>query len=377
MDPRLNPEKLGLMVKAREFARERFTDGDRLDKEEAFPAAIHQAAGEAGLLGAYIPKEFGGLGIGFLGHTLVMEEFWRVDPGIGNILLGVFGSELLMFYGSDELKRRWLPPLAEGRAMSCCAITEPNAGSDIFSVATSALPSNGGWRLDGTKQFITSGTLADVILILAITDPGKTAGRFSFFAAEKNSTGISREKMKGKLGIRASDTAELVFRDLFVPESHLLGGYSGDGFFQVMHLFNINRVFACGQGVGVAQGAVDLAIEHLREHPLQAAKQPTQFRLAEMLASVLAARSAYYTAGWNIDQGDIDPAEVASAKLLAGEAGVRVTRDALGIVGIYGGEMTRRLSRFYRDAKIVEIYEGAKDLEKLTIARQALKRARG
>ncbi|VBB47020.1 Acyl-CoA dehydrogenase [uncultured Desulfatiglans sp.] len=377
MDPRLNPEKLGLMVKAREFARERFTDGYRLDKEETFPAAIHQAAGSAGLLGAYIPKEFGGLGVGFLGHTLIMEEFWRVDPGIGNILLGVFGSELLMFYGSDELKRRWLPPLAEGRAISCCAITEPNAGSDIFSVATSAIPSKDGWRLDGTKQFITGGTLADVILILAVSDPGQTSGRFSFFVAEKDSAGISREKMKGKLGIRASDTAELVFRDLFVPESHLLGETTGEGFSQVMHLFNINRVFACGQGVGVAQGAVDLAIDHLRENPLQAGKQTTQFRLAEMLASVLAARSAYYSAGWKIDQGDIDPAEVAMAKLLAGETGVRVARDALGIVGIYAGEMTKRLSRFYRDAKIVEIYEGAKDLEKLTIARQVLKRTRG
>ena len=189
--------------------------------------------------------------------------------------------------------------------------------------------------------------------------------------------GISREKMKGKLGIRASDTAELVFRDLFVPESHLLGEATGEGFSQVMHLFNINRVFACGQGVGVAQGAVDLAIDHLRENPLQAGKQTTQFRLAEMLASVLAARSAYYSAGWKIDQGDIDPAEVAMAKLLAGETGVRVARDALGIVGIYAGEMTKRLSRFYRDAKIVEIYEGAKDLEKLTIARQVLKRTRG
>ncbi|WP_028321989.1 acyl-CoA dehydrogenase family protein [Desulfatiglans anilini] len=377
MDPRLNPEKLGLMVKAREFARERFTDGYRLDKEEAFPAAIHQAAGSAGLLGAYIPKEFGGLGIGFLGHTLIMEEFWRVDPGIGNILLGVFGSELLMFYGSEELKRRWLPTLAEGRAISCCAITEPNAGSDIFSVATSALPSRGGWRLDGTKQFITGGTLADVILILAVSDPGQTSRRFSFFVAEKDSAGISSEKMKGKLGIRASDTAELVFRDLFVPESHLLGKALGQGFAQVMHLFNINRVFACGQGVGVAQGAIDLAIEHLRENPLQAGKQTTQFRLAEMLASVLAARSAYYSAGWKIDQGDIDPAEVAMAKLLAGETGVRVARDALGIVGVYAEEKTRRLSRFYRDAKIVEIYEGAKDLEKLTIARQVLKRPMG
>ncbi|MBN2124950.1 MAG: acyl-CoA dehydrogenase, partial [Deltaproteobacteria bacterium] len=145
---------------------------------------------------------------------------------------------------------------------------------------------------------------------------------------------------------------------------------------QVMHLFNINRVFACGQGVGVAQGAIDLAIEHLRENPGQAARQTTQFRLAEMLASVLAARSAYYSAGWKIDRGDIDPAEVAMAKLIAGETGVKVAREALGIVGPSGGERTRTLSRFYRDAKIVEIYEGAKDLEKLTIARQVLKGAR-
>ncbi|MBN2125917.1 MAG: acyl-CoA dehydrogenase, partial [Deltaproteobacteria bacterium] len=191
--------------------------------------------------------------------------------------------------------------------------------------------------------------------------------------AEKGSEGITREKMKGKLGIRASDTAELVFKDLHIPESNLLGRATGSGFSQVMHLFNINRVFACGQGVGVAQGAIDLAIEHIRENPGLANRQTTQFRLAEMLASVLAARSAYYSAGWKIDRGDLDPAEVAMAKLIAGETGVKVTRDALGLVGAYGGAKTRLLSRLYRDAKIVEIYEGAKDLEKLTIARQILK----
>ena len=376
MDPRLNPDKLELMLRAREFARMYFKGGDHYDEEEVFPETIWKAAGKEGLLGGFIPKGYGGLGLGFLAHTLVMEEFWRVDPGIGNILLSVFGAELLMLYGTEELKSRWLPSLAEARAMSSCAITEPNAGSDIFAISTRAVPSDGGWRLNGTKQFITGGTLADIILVLAVTDPEATASRFTFLMAEGGSKGIDRRKMTGKLGIRASDTAELVFTDAYVPGSNLLGATTGSGFSQVMHLFNINRVFACGQGVGVAQGAIDLAIEHLRENPGLASRQTTQFRLAEMLTSVLAARSAYYTAGWKIDQGEIDPAEVAMAKLLAGETGVKVAREALGLVGATGGERTRRLSRFYRDAKIVEIYEGAKDLEKLTIARQVLRKGK-
>jgi acyl-CoA dehydrogenase len=374
MELTLDPELADLVQQARTFARKNFADGQRLDLEERFPEEIWRAAGEAGLLGAFIPKKYGGRGLGFLAHSLVMEEFWRIDPGMGNILLSVFGAELLMFYGSEEQRTRWLPLLARGEAISCCAITEPDAGSDIFSLSTRAVPSDGGWKINGTKQFITNGNRADLILILAVTtpEPEKRTEAFSFLLSEKDSPGLSAEKMTGKLGIRASDTAEVAFRDLLVPGENLLGESPGSGFRQVMHLFNFNRLFACGQGVGAAQGALDLVLAHLSDRKDLASAQTIQYLLADMATTIEAARQLYVWAGGNLDAGRVDPGGVAMAKLFAGETGVRVTRQALGIIGPEAATAAHPLSRFYRDAKIVEIYEGAKDLEKLTIARQLL-----
>jgi alkylation response protein AidB-like acyl-CoA dehydrogenase len=333
-------------------------------------------------MGTFIAREYGGKGMGFLEHAMVTEAFWRVDPGIGNILLAVFGAEILGAFGTEAQKRKYLPPLAQGQAICGCAITEPNAGSDIFAMTSHAEKREQGYVINGSKQFISNGTIADFLLVLCITNPDaeKATERYSFFAVETNRKGFSAQKLKGKLGIRASDTAELSFNDVRVPEENLIGMKEGHGFPQVMYLFNINRVVAAAQGVGVAQGAFDQTLVYLKKRrqfggPL-ARMQALQFKIAEMAARIEAARTLYQKAAWSMDHGDFDHRLISIAKLVAGETAVSVTGEAVRLHGGYGCTDRYDVARFYRDAKVVEIYEGAKEIEKITIAREILGRDR-
>lgn len=379
MDYSLNDEQKQIIEAARKFARKEFPRVAReCDREEKFPMEIWQKAGELGFMGILIDPEYGGLGLGCLEHAMVMEEFWRVDPGVGNILLAVFGSEILSAFGTPEQKQEYLVPIAEGRSIMGCAITEPNAGSDIFGVKTRAVRTADGYVINGAKQFITNGSIADFLLVFCLTNPDaqKPTQRFSFLLVEKGRKGFTANKLKGKMGIRASDTAELSFDDVQVPVENLIGGREGMAFGQVMHLFNINRVVAAAQGVGVAQGALDKATAYIQERtqfgaPL-ASFQGLQFKIADMAARVESARLLYHKAAWMIDHGHVDRKLVSIAKLVAGETAVRVTDEALQLHGGYGYMDEYDVERFYRDAKIVEIYEGTKEIEKLTIAREIL-----
>ena len=379
MDYSLNDEQKQIIEAARKFARKEFPRVAReCDREEKFPMEIWQKAGELGFMGILIDPEYGGLGLGCLEHAMVMEEFWRVDPGVGNILLAVFGSEILSAFGTPEQKQKYLVPIAEGRSIMGCAITEPNAGSDIFGVKTRAVRTADGYAINGAKQFITNGSIADFLLVFCLTNPDeqKPTQRFSFLLVEKGRKGFTANKLKGKMGIRASDTAELSFDDVQVPVENLIGGREGMAFGQVMHLFNINRVVAAAQGVGVAQGALDKATAYIQERtqfgaPL-ASFQGLQFKIADMAARVESARLLYHKAAWMIDHGHVDRKLVSIAKLVAGETAVRVTDEALQLHGGYGYMDEYDVERFYRDAKIVEIYEGTKEIEKLTIAREIL-----
>jgi alkylation response protein AidB-like acyl-CoA dehydrogenase len=258
------------------------------------------------------------------------------------------------------------------------AVTEPNAGSDIFNVATNAAQDGEEYVIDGVKTFITNGSIADYLAVFCLSNPEAASryDRYSIFLVETDRPGFQANKIKGKLGIRASDTAEIVLKQVRVPKQNLIGGEEGDGFSQIMDLFNINRVIAASQGVGVAQGALDQALMHVKGRetfgrPI-GSFQAIQFKLAEMATQIEAARLLTYQAAWRIDQGDKDPRLIAMAKWFAGETGVRVTDDALQMHGGYGYINEYDIERFYRDAKIVEIYEGTKEMEKLTVARQLL-----
>ena len=381
MDFRFSEEQIQIMEAARKFARKEFPKVARdCDRQERFPKEVWQMAGELGFMGIFIAEEYGGLGLGVLEHALVMEEFWRVDPGVGNILLAVFGSEIISAFGSEEQKRRYLNEIAQGRSIWACAITEPNAGSDIFAQSTTARRDGDEYIINGSKQFISNGTVADYVLVMCRTNPEEKNRfkRHGFLVVERSSKGFSAVKLTGKMGIRASDTAALSFDDVRVPVENLIGMQEGEGFKHVMHLFNINRVVAAAQGVGVAQASLDRTVKYVKER-VQFGRaigsfQGIQFSLADMAAQVEAARRMYQLAAWQIDNDQVDPQIVSIAKLLAGRAAVAVTQEAVQLHGGYGYMEEYDVERFYRDAKVVEIYEGTREIEKLTIARELLGR---
>jgi acyl-CoA dehydrogenase len=379
MDFELTNRQKQICRAAREFAEGEFPEIAReYDRREEFPRDLWKKACELGFIGVFIKKEYGGLGLGFLEFAMVMEEFWRVDPGCGNILLTAFGSEIIQLYGTEEQKKRYLPPLTRGEAIMGTAITEPDAGSDILSILTSARKDGNDYVINGSKQFITNGSIASHIVVFCLThtEAESRLKRFGTIVVETDRPGFGAIKLTGKLGIRASDTAEIRFSDVRVPKENLIGEKEGEGFSQIMQLFNINRVIAASQGVGVAQGALDKAIKHVKQrkqfgHPI-GTFQAIQFKIAEMATLVEAARALTYKAGWMLDAGKVDPKTISIAKYLAGEVGVKVANEALQLHGGYGYMADYDVERFYRDAKIVEIYEGTKEIEKNTIARELL-----
>ncbi len=375
----LTSEQKDIQKAAREFAQGEFPQRAReADQREECPRELYRMAADLGFQGLFFPEAYGGAGLGYLDFCLVIEEFWRADPGLGQALGSVtFGADLLLLYGTEAQKKRYLPPLAAGEAIMGAAITEPDAGSDISAVATTAVRDGDEWVVNGTKMFITNGTVADYLVVFCLTDPDAPSrhGRHSCLLVETDRPGYTATKLTGKMGIRASDTAEVVFADVRVPASHLLGSH-GDGFRQFMEFFNRTRLHVAAQGIGVAQGALDRAVRHVKNReqfgqPL-ASFQGVQFKIAEMATRVEAARSLLYRAAALVDDGTVDHRLIAMAKWLAGETGVRVTDEALQLHGGYGYLAENDVERFYRDAKIVEIYEGTKEVEKQIVARTIL-----
>jgi acyl-CoA dehydrogenase len=366
---------------AREFAEKELSEVAReCDEKEEFPKELWKKACDLGFVGVYIPEEYGGAGLGFTEWAIITEEFWRVDPGCGNIVLASFGAEVIQKFGTEEQKKRFLSPIPAGRAMMSSAITEAGAGSDIFLVSTTARRQGNEYVINGTKMFITNGTLADYVMVFCVTNPEQhdRFKRHSFFLVEKERPGFESTKIKGKMGIRASDTAELSFNDVRVPAENLIGGIEGNGFKQVMHLFNVNRLIAASQGVGAAQGAFEKAVQHITKRSqfgkTIASFQGVQFMIAEMAAKIEVARTILQKACWLIDNNVFDPKTISIAKLFCGEMAVAVVNEALQLHGGYGYIAEYGIEHFYRDAKIVEIYEGTREIEKITIAREILGR---
>ena len=379
MDFQMTKEQKDIRQAARDFAEKEIREiAHEFDQKEEFPRELWKKACGLGFVGVFLDEAYQGPGLGYLEAALIMEEFWRVDPGCGCVLLAAFGTELIQNFGTEEQKKKYIPPVPQGKAIMGAAITEPDAGSDIFGVATSAVKEGDAYVINGTKMFITNGSIADYLAVYCLTNPEAKSryDRYSFFIVEKDRPGFQANKLHGKLGIRASDTAEIVLSNVKVPKENLIGGKEGKGFAQVMDLFNINRVLAASQGVGVAQGALDQAIAHVKKR--RAFGQPIgkfqaiQVKLAEMATMVEASRLLTYQAAWLMDRGTKDPRLIAMAKWISGETGVRVTDDALQLHGGYGYINEYPIERFYRDAKIVEIYEGTKEMEKMTIAHQLL-----
>src|SRR5512139_1332916 len=312
MDFDLTDEQKDIIKAAREFAEKEFQNlAQECDREEKSPKHLWEKACELGFVGVFIPETYGGPGLGFLEHCLINEEFWRVDPGIAHfILAGTFGSEILLLFGTEEQKKKWVPPLVKGKAITGAAITEPDAGSDVSSVRTAAILDGNDYVINGTKTFITGGTLAHYLLVLCVTEPHASSphDRFSVIMVETDRKGFEANKLKNKLGLRASDTAEISLSDVRVPKENLIGK-AGRGFQQFMVFFDHTRLHVCAEAVGLAQGAMEQAIKHVRKRqqfgkPL-ASFQVTQFNIAEMATLIEAGRNLYHKAGGFLDQGRV------------------------------------------------------------------------
>jgi alkylation response protein AidB-like acyl-CoA dehydrogenase len=375
MDFGLDKEQKDIVAAAKEFALGEFPDrAQEFDRNETFDQDIWRKACELGFVGVFIPEEYEGAGYGFFEHCLISEEFWTVDPGIGQAILScTFGSELLMLFGTEDQKQMVLPKLVAGEAVLGTAITEPDAGSDPTGAVTTAVKDGDSYVINGSKIFATNGNLADYMMIFCLTDPDNPSKhhRHSFIMVPTHAKGYESSKLYGKMGIRASDTAELSFRDLRVPLENLVGK-EGEGFHELMAFFNRTRLHICAQGVGLARAALEESIRHTSKRQQFGASlasfQNTQFKLAEMATWIRASRNLYYEAAWELDRGNIDHALIAMAKWYSAENAVRCVDAAVQMHGGYGYIDEYKVQRLYRDAKILEIYEGTKEMEKTIIA---------
>nr|WP_246041716.1 acyl-CoA dehydrogenase family protein [Desulfoglaeba alkanexedens] len=374
------PEELRILrQEVRKFAlREMAPIAQECDREEHYPREVWKKACEQGLVGAWIPEAYGGPGGGFLANALIAEEMCRIDMGLALCIgAATFGSENILLYGSEEQKQTYLPRLVNGEIIFAGAYTEPNAGTDVAGIKTRAVLDGDHFVLNGSKMFITNGTICDYMVVFCVTNPDAPRHeRFSLLIVDAGTPGITRTKIKGKMGIRASDTAELAFEDVRVPVENLVGK-QGRGFYQLMDFFNTTRTMVAAQGVGLAQGALDKAVQYVQERhafgqPL-AGFQAVQTQLAEMATRIELTRHLTYKAAWQVDLGKIDPKLSAMAKYYSGEMAVWVVDKAVQLHGGYGYIDEYDVQRFYRDAKILEIYEGTKEAEKLTIAKGLLK----
>ncbi|UCE34434.1 MAG: acyl-CoA/acyl-ACP dehydrogenase [Deltaproteobacteria bacterium] len=379
MDFELSKEQKDIVNAAKEFAEGEFTDrAEEFDRDETFDEAIFKKAAELGFVGAFIKEEYGGPGLGMLEHCLMMEEFFTVDPGIAMaIVTTYFGSEVVEKFGTEEQKKQYLPPLVTGEAIMGSASTEPDAGSDIAAASTEAVKKGDDYIINGTKMFATNGDRADYLLCFVRTDPDNPNRhkRHSMVMVETNREGFEANKLTGKLGVRASDTAELSFNNVKVPCSNLIGK-EGDGFAEAMYLFNFNRINVAAQAVGTARGALEESISHVKKRiafgvPL-ASFQSIQFKIADMFTWIHAGRNMVYEAAWKIDQGTMDPKLISAAKSFTGQMAVKVTDMALQMHGGYGYLSEYKVQRLFRDAKITEIVEGTTEIEKVILARNLL-----
>jgi alkylation response protein AidB-like acyl-CoA dehydrogenase len=376
MEFELNKTQKDIQKAVRDFVKGEF-DKDlaaELAKNHEFPKKIWQKAGEIGLIGVHFPEKYMGQGLGSLEDILVIEELCRGDSSIGSaVALSSFASELIVHYGSDEMKEKFIPQVAEGKMLSAGAFTEPDHGSDITSLNTTAVKDGDQWVVNGGKTFITNGGLAGFYSVMCQTDPdAKPSYRgISLILVEAEREGLSTMDVGDKMGISTMSTTEVILKDVRVPLANLIGE-ENKGFYHVLHFFDESRIQVAAQALGIAQGAYDRALDYVKKREQFGKKiaqfQVTQHKLADMITKIELARLITYKAAWNFDQGRIDPKLTSMAKMYAARTAVEVADEAIQLLGGYGYMTEYEVERYYRDAKITEIYEGTKEIQKNTIA---------
>jgi len=380
MDFELTKSQLEIQKAAREFAKGEFDKelARELEAKHEFPTKIWKKAAELGFIGMHYPEEYSGQGLGVLENILVAEEFCRADSTMGSaVALANFASECILRFGSEEQKKKWLPPVAEGRMLSGGAFTEPDHGSDITRMDTTAVKDRDHWIVNGVKTFITNGGLAAFYTVLCQTDPASEPPYrgISMILVEADREGVTATDVGEKMGIKMMATAEVAFKNVRVPLTNVLGK-EGRGFYQVLEFFDESRILIAAQALGIAQGAYDRALDYVKQREQFGQRiaqfQATQHKLADMATKLELARLITYKAAWNYDKGRIDPQLTSMAKMYAARTAVEVADEAIQLHGGYGYMREYDVERFYRDAKITEIYEGTKEIQKNTIASAVL-----
>jgi alkylation response protein AidB-like acyl-CoA dehydrogenase len=369
----LSPEQREIQAVAREFAdAEIAPHAAAWDREHRFPHELVPKLAELGLMAVSIPEELGGAGADFVSYMLVLEELSRADAGIG-VTVAVHSSAAtvpIVLFGTEEQRQELVPPLARGEKIGAFALTESEAGSDARSLRTKAEPDGDGWRLTGTKQWITSGSFGGTILVFARGENG-----ISCFLVDGAADGLEVTKEHSKLGLHSSSTVDLVFDGVQVPADRLLGE-DGKGFNIAMATLDGGRIGIAAQAVGIAQAAFDAACAYALERR-QFGKRIAEFgaiqgKLADMATEIDAARLLVHRAAWLRDQGRPHGEAGAKAKLFASSVARRQTGEAIQILGGYGFTTEFPVERYFRDAKITEIYEGTSEIQRLVIARSVL-----
>jgi alkylation response protein AidB-like acyl-CoA dehydrogenase len=379
MDFELNEEQQQIKRTIREFAEAELAP-HVLEWDEAahFPVELQPKFAELGIMGVLFPEQYGGAGMGYIEYATIIEELARVDASIGLAIAAhnSLGAGHIFIAGSEAQKQKYLVPLAKGEHFAAWGLTEPSSGSDASSMRTTAVRRSGGWVLNGSKNFITNATFAETTVVLAITDRAAGSHGISAFIVERGTKGFSVAKKENKVGMRASDTASLVFDDCFLPNSNLIGE-PGQGFIQAMKVLDGGRVSIAALAVGIAQGAFEAALKYSRERhqfgrPI-AEFQAIQFKLADMATQIDAARLLTYRSAAMKNAGKPTTKESSMAKLYASEVAVRVSEECVQIHGGYGYIKDYPAEKYWRDSKLCTIGEGTSEIQRTVIARQILR----
>lgn len=351
------------------------------DEPSIFPKEIIPKLAELGFLGSIFPEKYGGAGMGYIEYSILIEELSRVDGSVGIIVAAHTSlcANHIFKAGTEEQKQKYVVPLAQGKFLGAWSLTEPEAGSDAGGTRTTATKKGHGWVLNGAKTFATNGHHADVCVAMAVTDKGKGSHGISAFIIEKEAPGFRLGKKENKLGLRASDTSEIIFEDCEIPQENLLGK-QGEGFVDSLRILDGGRISIAALGLGMAQGAFEASLSYAQERkqfgrPISSF-QAIQWKLADMKTQIDAARLLIYQAAALADAGKPHTKESSMAKLYSSEVAVRVANEAVQVFGGYGFTKDYPVEKFYRDVKLCTIGEGTSEIQRLVIARQLLGRSK-
>lgn len=375
----LTEEQQQIKFSVREFAESEIRpNAPEWDETQHFPEELRPKLAELGLLGILFPEEYGGAGMGYVEYATIIEELGRVDGSVGLSVAAhnSLCSNHLYLFGSEEQKQKYLVPLAQGESFGAWGLTESQAGSDSAGTRTTAIRSNGGWKVNGSKNFITHAIACNTLVAVAVTDKAKGNRGISAFVFDKSMEGFRSDKKENKLGMRASETASVVFEDCYVPDENLLGT-EGEGFFQCMQVLDGGRISIAALSVGIAQGAYEAAVKYAKERQqfgkAIAEFQAIQFKLADMATQIEAARLLTMQAAAMKDAGVKTTRESAMAKLFASEIAVKVAEESIQIHGGYGYTKDYPAEKYWRDSKLCTIGEGTSEIQRTVIAKQLLK----